>query len=87
MVAGSETVGGWLHNPLNVEPKEIKKFPPHHGNFTRVDPIRTIDRASATFGALEEIVKPFLEDNLGKVPGACKSSKEFAAHCEISPVN
>jgi hypothetical protein len=87
MVAGPETVGSWLHNPLNVEPKEIKKFPPHHGNFTRIDPIRTIDRASATFGALEEIVKPLLEDILSEIPGTRESSKEFTTHCEISPVH
>ena len=87
VISGPITIGSRFNNPVDVKTQQIKQLPGHHGHLTGIDPIGTEDRTAAAFGALEEIIEPFLQNLFGKLSGSRQFTKNLSRECEISPID
>ena len=67
VVAGAETIGGRLHGPVDVAAHQVEEFPAQHGDLGLVDAVGAEDRTPPAFGALVEVVKPFLKHVFGQI--------------------
>lgn len=68
-------------------PYQAEKFPGHHGDLARIDPEGAKDGAAPAFGALVEVIEPFLQDLFGQFPGPHESSEDPSGDGEIPPID
>jgi hypothetical protein len=87
MISCAVTVRCRFHDPIDVATYQVKQFPPEHGDFTCVNPIWAEDRAATAFGALEEVIKPFFQNILGKLSRTSPFSKNLSRESEIFSIN
>jgi hypothetical protein len=87
MIAGAKAIGGWLGDPVNVHADKVQQLTPNHGYFGSVDTVGTEHRTTAAFGALIEVVKPFLDDVFGQFPAARERPKQLASRGEVTPID
>jgi hypothetical protein len=76
-----------FQHPIDIAAQKVEELPGHHRNFTGINAIRTEDGAATALGTLEEIIKPFFQDFLGKLPGSGVLSENFPGKGEIFSVN
>jgi len=87
VIAIVKAVGRGAGDPVDVAANEVEQLPADDGDFRRIDPVRAKNRAAAAFGALEEVVKPLLEDIHGEFPAARELAKELAGRGEVVAID
>src|SRR4030042_7092683 len=76
-----------FQHPIDIAAQKVEELPGHHRNLAGINAIRTEDGAATALGTLEEIIKPFFQHFLSKVPGSGMLSENFSGKGEISSVN
>src|ERR1019366_10166862 len=71
----------------DVAADQVQQLAAHHGDFRRVDAVGTEHRAAAAFGALVEVVEPFLDNVFGKFAPAGERAKDAARQGEIAAIH
>src|ERR1019366_10289771 len=80
VIARPKTVGGGFEHPVDVAADQIQQLAVHHGDFRRVDAVGTEHRAAAAFGAMVEVVEPFLDNVFGQFAAAGERAKDASAN-------
>jgi hypothetical protein len=87
VITSAERIGSRTYNPFSSAADKVKQFPPHHGNFTGIDPVGAKNRTTPTFRALKEIVVPFFHNLLVELTPTSQFAKNLATYCEILTIN
>jgi len=80
VVSGFKTIGHRGCDPVDIQTQQVENFPGHDGDFRRVYAIGTEHGTPSAFGALKEIIPPFLQyaQGHGSGTGQCFSAGYFA---------